>query len=589
MSIIGGALLRPGYCAPTADLGDCIRGSIGTLPVTPDRMGSAGSSQLDGPSQMLLQCTRRCLACKRCTYISFASDDCSWFSNCRQLSTQLSQSHQTVRVRAPPFRKCRSTAGLCLTVDMNTSAALDYAIIHHSGGTPRRQRLSEKLLSSARSFSWDDFRSLQNFCQAFARTRMGLHHAFALGSAARWKQKGSAMASTLGPPAAAGAIRTLVVLLSETRSWDLTWDRFEAHLLRPLSAELALCVHVSDNRTHGHAANPFYRRASFIWVFHQPNNFSEAFDQAFDHERRVHAYPHTSWRELLGVKSDHNTGSWLGGVAGATILKEDGLGQIGYSGGELYARWVLVQHLATVLHRYARVVLTRSDTLFCAPHPPVDFDHIWIPRGEEDWFGLTDRHAVFPARVALQGISMLTLLFRDPKGYAAKMKADRRGELSSSFDDVLRGIPRNTSNPGRSRPLLDENGHKADWNFEQVYAFCIEEAGLAGMVRSLQLPVLTIVSHAHEPHNFLKLHMLELPGLAAAVKYPRQPYSWTHSCRAMVISECSGRLDAQGRRARLKMMRAAYYASRWPSLLIAATTPTRSPSPKRQSRNQGSR
>ena len=434
-------MLRRGYCAPTSEHGDCARGTQGSWPVTDERMRSDGSTRRTGEptelptaSKVLLQCARHCLACARCTYISFSPDDCSWFFECdtNRLSTRLSKAHQTTRVRARRLAaECHESTGLCLAGGSNKSIdALDFAIAHHSSGLLRRTQLLERLLDAHRAFDWDGFRYMQNYCQVFARPGQG--SAFALsasrGDAHRPPSPPSHPPPSLPPPCDAGARprRTLAILLSETRSWDLTWERFQAHLLEPLSAELALCVSQRDNRTHGHRS-PFYRHASHIWVFREPRNFSRSWDHAFEHERRIHHYSHTSWRALLRVKSDHNTGSWLGGVEGATIKYEDGLGQVGYSGGELYARWVLVQHLATVLHRYARVVLTRSDTLFCAPHPPVDFEHIWIPRGEEDWYGITDRHAVLPADVALQSISILTHFFRDP---SSRLDSDPRGRVT---------------------------------------------------------------------------------------------------------------------------------------------------------------
>jgi hypothetical protein len=48
------------------------------------------------------------------------------------------------------------------------------------------------------------------------------------------------------------------------------------------------------------------------------------------------------------------------------------------------------------LERYERFVVTRSDFLWLAPHPPLELlreDRVWIPEGE-DWEGINDRHAI---------------------------------------------------------------------------------------------------------------------------------------------------------------------------------------------------
>ena len=100
-----------------------------------------------------------------------------------------------------------------------------------------------------------------------------------------------------------------------------------------------------------------------------------------------------------------------------------------------------------------------------------------------------------------------------------------------------------------------------------MFAFHLEEAGLAHRVRSLKLPALHIVSAQHEPRNFWTLHAFQLPGLGAAVKYPKSFDSWALSCRVMAVDACSGRMDARARQKHLKAMRAAYAASRWPRLL----------------------
>ena len=228
-------MLRQGYCAPTSEHGDCTRGALGSWPVTDERMRSDGSKRRTGEpelttaSKVLLQCARQCLACARCTYISFSPEDCSWFFECdtNLLSTRLSKAHKTTRVRARRSRaECRENAGLCLAGGSNKSTdALDFAIANHGSGLLRRTQLLERLLDAHRAFDWESFRYLQNYCQVFARPGQG--SVFALsdgrGDTHRPPSPATHPPPSLPPPCDAGARprRTLAILLSETRSWDL--------------------------------------------------------------------------------------------------------------------------------------------------------------------------------------------------------------------------------------------------------------------------------------------------------------------------------------------------------------------------------
>jgi hypothetical protein len=83
---------RAGYCEVTSEVGDCER----------DTKGSWGAvSSLEG-------CVARCRACERCSYVSYSArfDDCSWFTTCNEVRTEIAgqtpqagASFTTVRVR----------------------------------------------------------------------------------------------------------------------------------------------------------------------------------------------------------------------------------------------------------------------------------------------------------------------------------------------------------------------------------------------------------------------------------------------------------------------------------------------------------
>ena len=48
--------------------------------------------------------------------------------------------------------------------------------------------------------------------------------------------------------------KTLVCIIAQTRSHEVTWDKFEKNLLNELNADLALCIGVTENYNFN---NPF--------------------------------------------------------------------------------------------------------------------------------------------------------------------------------------------------------------------------------------------------------------------------------------------------------------------------------------------
>jgi len=209
----------------------------------------------------------------------------------------------------------------------------------------------------------------------------------------------------------------------------------------------------------------------------------------------------------------------------------------------LYVRWLVRLQLPSVVGLYARFVLTRSDFVHCAPHPPIDFEHIWHPRGEEDWYGLTDRHSVYPAALVLTAVAPLWWLFEDPSRHVQAMRSDARGELTSSVDAVLRGLgPFDNHNYSGLKPLLDKEGKKADWQSEQLLAYHYQMNGLLPYVRGGALPAL-IVRESHASGTGAWTRGTAIHGLGLRVKYPVMYYNWHPICKRLLVATCA---DAAG-------------------------------------------
>jgi hypothetical protein len=210
--------------------------------------------------------------------------------------------------------------------------------------------------------------------------------------------------------------KSLVVILSETRAFDLTFQSFYDHLLRSLDADLALCVAENDAEQ---TDNPFYKHATYIWTYPEPTDWSTALDYAQECDSIVGQ----DWRQLFAIH-----GNFLGGL-------NDQNGRVAGSGGiSMFFRWYLKRCLLNepgLLDRYQRYVVTRSDFMYLVPHYPLthlDPAQLWLPLGE-DYHGYTDRHIIADRDTILPAISLLDPILKTPGELYSELK-DRQDYLS---------------------------------------------------------------------------------------------------------------------------------------------------------------
>jgi hypothetical protein len=210
--------------------------------------------------------------------------------------------------------------------------------------------------------------------------------------------------------------KSLVVILSETRAFDLTFQSFYDHLLTSLDADLALCVAENDAEQ---TDNPFYKHATYIWTYPEPTDWSSALDYAQECDSIVGQ----DWRQLFAIH-----GNFLGGL-------NDQNGRVAGSGGiSMFFRWYLKRCLLNepgLLDRYQRYVVTRSDFMYLVPHYPLthlDPAQLWLPLGE-DYHGYTDRHIIADRDTILPAISLLDPILKTPGELYSELK-DRQDYLS---------------------------------------------------------------------------------------------------------------------------------------------------------------
>jgi len=73
--------------------------------------------------------------------------------------------------------------------------------------------------------------------------------------------------------------RTLVIILSETRAHELTFDNFKKNVIDELDADLCVCIGVKPDYDY---TNPFYTLSKHKFVYQEPTDFGNAFEYAYN-------------------------------------------------------------------------------------------------------------------------------------------------------------------------------------------------------------------------------------------------------------------------------------------------------------------
>jgi len=76
--------------------------------------------------------------------------------------------------------------------------------------------------------------------------------------------------------------KTLVIILSETRAHELTFDNFKKNVIDELNADLCLCIGTKSDYNYD---NPYYKLAKYHFLYNEENdkNFSESVEYSYNH------------------------------------------------------------------------------------------------------------------------------------------------------------------------------------------------------------------------------------------------------------------------------------------------------------------
>ena len=223
-------------------------------------------------------------------------------------------------------------------------------------------------------------------------------------------------------------MKTLIIILSETRASEFTFDSFKANVLEAVGGEVdvGVCIGVKPDYDY---ENPFYKIAKHRFIINEPDDYATVFDDAYAEiinnqnnqngdgkcQNQDQAQPPLPWRDFLKIREQ-----FMGGVKNS--------GHDGSAGILIYYRWMLLKHLkeTALIDQYDRFIITRSDFVWVLPHPSVvevlTADHVWIP--DEEWYGgYTDRHAVLTRDTVEPYLNIFNNMVLRSHTYYTKMKA----------------------------------------------------------------------------------------------------------------------------------------------------------------------
>jgi hypothetical protein len=210
-------------------------------------------------------------------------------------------------------------------------------------------------------------------------------------------------------------MKTLVIILGETRAHELTFDNFKKNVIDVLNADLCLCIGVKLDYDY---YNPFYKLAKYKFLYNEDEDYSGAFDYAYNiiiNENKIENENHLHWREFLKIKNQ-----FMGGIRDKDN-EHPGSGAI-----QIFYRWFLLKYLIyhKLIDKYDRFVITRSDYIYQLPFPKVErmnSNNIWIPNFEY-WGGYTDKNVILSKTNIIPYLNILNMMVLKSNEYFSKMK-----------------------------------------------------------------------------------------------------------------------------------------------------------------------
>lgn len=213
--------------------------------------------------------------------------------------------------------------------------------------------------------------------------------------------------------------KILVILIGPMRGGPLAWNSLAQHVVRHLSADLAIA-------SHDPIPEQLVPLVRYIWPIPEYSDYAQPLEAAGCGSQ---------WRELCALQSNV-----MGGIP--YCGQNNGKG----SGAMMQASMLHVFHHLTsnnLANQYTHFVLTRADHVYGCPHP-FPSDLVLIPEGE-DYGGVTDRHFVAPREQFLKALNVSTILC-NAASYASRNPENVETLFALFFSDLGLQIERFSRN-----------------------------------------------------------------------------------------------------------------------------------------------
>lgn len=210
----------------------------------------------------------------------------------------------------------------------------------------------------------------------------------------------------------------LIVITGSPRGGQASWESLIKNVKTPLLADLALCY-----GDQFELPSILKKNLDYDWKFKEPKNWRTYFEENFS----------GTWEEFFLLGSDR-------GMAGG-IDKNTGSGAIVSGLKDI----VLRNHLQ-ILEKYKYIIHTRFDQMYTDTHPSFEGDNIWIPEGE-DYFGVCDRHAIFPSIYARQYFGICNFIddenvYKEPPSIVNPESVFFNNLIYNKLENKVKRIPR---------------------------------------------------------------------------------------------------------------------------------------------------
>jgi len=226
--------------------------------------------------------------------------------------------------------------------------------------------------------------------------------------------------------------KTLVIILSETRAHELTFDSFKTNVMDVLCADLCLCIGVKSNYDYN---NPFYELAKYRFLRHEDDDpdFVKSVEYSYiETQKREYEYfngnfvKRKHYSEFLNVKSHF-------GSEDDNKYPEKILNFLTSTYIHVFFLWFLQKNARenNLLQKYDRFVILRSDYVYQLPFPKMQLlnaDYLWIP-DSEDYGGICDRSVVLSAKHFEYYVDILSSCYAKSNRYYEIIERDKEWNM----------------------------------------------------------------------------------------------------------------------------------------------------------------